>query len=618
MTTTEPTTRSDTEPIHDRFTIHRRALIGGGLATGVAAFLAAPDAGQAAAHSELGRAARWTGDAGSQGKPGLDFQAIAPSTADDVVIPDGFVAQVLVPWGDPIVPGGPAFRFDGGNTAAEQAEQFGMGHDGMHFFRMGARRGLLVINHEAVDNTVMFDAEPDWTVPENVLRSQHAHGVTVCELELRFGTWKLQSSPKARRITANSPVELTGPAAGHPLLQTAADPSGTRVLGTVNNCASGATPWNTYLTCEENFNGYFGTEDAAFVPTPLMARYGVAKSAFTPWHRGDARFDLTQHPNEPNRFGWVVEIDPFDPSSTPKKRTALGRLKHENAAFAESDDGRAVVYTGDDERFQMLYKFVSAEPWKKMLRRGKSPLDAGTLFVARFDGDGTGVWLPLVAGGVPGYADLASILVDTRGAAAAVGGTPMDRPEWVAVHPNVAGCAYGTFTNNTARATTDAANPRAANPFGHILRWQNQGGDHGATAFVWSVFALAGAGLGTGDGSTIAPGDAFGSPDGLAFDSFGRLWIETDGSQPVPCNNQLLVADPQTGDLRRFLVGPKGCEITGWTVDQDGRTVFVNIQHPGENAAYGSPAAESDWPDRAGRPRSATLAIRRADGKRFA
>lgn len=190
----------------------------------------------------------------------------------------------------------------------------------------------------------------------------------------------------------------------------------------------------------------------------------------------------------------------------------------------------------------------------------------------------------------------------------------MDRPEWVAVHPTVPGLAYGTFTNNTARVAADAANPRTNNTFGHILRWQNAAGDHGAESFVWSVFALAGKGLGTGDGSTIAPGDAFGSPDGLAVDASGWLWIETDGSQPIPCNNQMLVADPTTGDLRRFLVGPAGCELTGWTTTDDGRTVFVNIQHPGENAVIGTPNSQSNWPDFAGRPRSATLAIRRVDG----
>ncbi len=253
-----------------------------------------------------------------------------------------------------------------------------------------------------------------------------------------------------------------------------------------------------------------------------------------------------------------------------------------------------------------------------MLRAGQSPLDEGTLYVARFDADGTGAWVPLVPGSVPGYTDLASILIDTRGAAAAAGGTAMDRPEWVAVHPHVPGLAYGTFTNNTARTAADPANPRFPNPHGHILRWHNTGGDHGAETFVWSVYALGGAGLGTGDGSTIAPGDAFGSPDGLAVDQKGWVWIETDGGQPVACNNQMLVSEPATGDVRRFLVGPRGCEVTGWTVADDGRTLFVNIQHPGELATFGSPAAQSNWPDFAGRPRPATVAIQRLDGGRVA
>jgi secreted PhoX family phosphatase len=603
------------EDAHIHASLNRRTLIGGGAAAGVAAFLAGPLTTRASDDSSTTTTATNASTARSGGPSArLGFDAVAPSIADEVVVPEGYTAQVLVPWGDPVQPGGPAFRFDGLNTADEQAEQFGMGHDGMHFFPFSARRGLLAMNHEAVDNAIMFDAEPDWTDPQTVLRSQNGHGVSISELELKRGSWSQVRSKFARRITPNTPMMLTGPAAGHPSLQTTADPTGTAVLGTMNNCANGYTPWGTYLTCEENFNGFFGSDDPAFVPTPLMTSYGIAAAAGILWHRADPRFDLALNPNETNRFGWVVEIDPTAPRSTPVKRSALGRLKHENAAFTEAADGRAVVYTGDDERFQKLYKYVSARPWKKMLRQGTSPLDEGTLYVARFDSDGSGVWLPLTADTVPGYTDLASILIDTRGAAAAVGATPMDRPEWVAVHPTIAGLAYGTFTNNTARTTADPPNPRIANKFGHVLRWVNTGGDHGADSFAWSVFALAGAGLVSGDGSTIAPGDAFGSPDGLAFDAWGRLWIETDGTQPIECNNQMLVADPSTGDLRRFLVGPAGCELTGWTTTPDGRTVFVNIQHPGEAAVVGSPASQSNWPDFAGRPRSATLAIRRNDG----
>ena len=614
---TDPST---VDPIHGA--ISRRGLIGGGAAVGaLAAFgkvVGSPLTADAAAPAAFRPSTIGWGS--SRGRAGagdsaLGFIAVAPSTADAVVVPEGYHAQVIMAWGDPIHPGGPAFKFDGSNTAAEQAQQFGQGHDGMTFFESGRNRGVVAINHEFLDSSVsLYPTTPDYTDPETVLKSQNALGVAVAELELsRRGGWAVVRSNKARRITANTPMALAGPAAGHPLLQTSADPTGTRVLGTLNNCANGRTPWGTYLTCEENFNRYFGTT-AGFVPSDLMNRYGVGGGDL-PWWLADPRFDIAQNPNEPNRFGWVVEIDPNDARSTPQKRTALGRIKHENASFAEADDGRAVIYMGDDERFAFLYKYVSAQPWKRY-RGGQSPLDDGTLFVARFDADGTGTWIPLAVGpALPGYPTLADILIDTRGAATALGATPMDRPEWVAVHPSQPGLAYGTFTNNTNRTATDAANPRTNNRNGHILRWQGVGGDHGAGVFVWSVFALAGTGLGTGDGSTIAAGDAFGSPDGLAFDPDGRLWIQTDGGQPIACNNQMLAADPVTGDIRRFLVGPAGCEITGWTMTDDQRTMFVNIQHPGENAANpANPAEQSNWPDNQGRPRSATLAIRRNDG----
>ena len=277
-----------------RLPLNRRTLISGGMITGVAAFLARPGGAIAGAP---GAAAHHAGDkvdvSRSTQQVGLNFTALAASTADQVVVPDGYTATVLVPWGDPIVPGGPAFRFDGGNASTEQAQQFGMGHDGMHFFRTGGKRGLLAMNHEFVDNTIMFNATPNWNDAETVLRSQNGHGVSICELELRRGTWTHVSSPNARRITPNTPMVLTGPAAGHPLLQTTKDPSGVSVLGTFNNCSNGSTPWGTYLTCEENFNGYFGTDNAAYTPTPLMNAYGIVQTPFAAvWYHVDTPFDI--------------------------------------------------------------------------------------------------------------------------------------------------------------------------------------------------------------------------------------------------------------------------------------------------------------------------------------
>jgi secreted PhoX family phosphatase len=416
---------------------------------------------------------------------------------------------------------------------------------------------------------------------------------------------------------------LAGPAAGHPLLQTAADPTGTQALGTLNNCANGATPWAAYLTCEENFNGYFenwGPGEVTEAQQALFDSYGITEEGFGyRWAATDERFRADLHPNEPNRHGWVVEVNPWVPGSVPVKRTALGRIKHEGAAHTVNSEGRVVVYMGDDERFEYVYKFVSAGPWRELLDAGTSPLDEGTLYVARFDEDGRGAWLPLVWGEGPltaanGFADQGEVLVRTRDAADAVGATPMDRPEWAAVAPWKD--VFMTFTNNTRREEPDAANPRADNADGHILRWAEDGRDAAATSFSWDVFLLAGAGEGSGDGSTVPADAAFGSPDGLWVDGDGRVWIQTDGSQPISCNNQMLVADPWTSEVKRFLVGPAGCEVTGVTATPDQTTLFVNIQHPGEDAEPGRPTAQSSWPDGdpSGRPRSATLADRKLDG----
>jgi secreted PhoX family phosphatase len=559
------------------------------------------------------------------GEPLLGFSAVPVSTADGVRVPPGYRVQVLYGWGDPvgIASGQPAFRWDASNSADDQALQAGMHHDAIEYFPlpMGSQnstRALLAINHEYTDDGLLHpDGMKTWTA-EKVRKSQASHGVSIVEARLRGDVWEiLRPSPYARRITGYTPMRFSGPAAGHALLGTG-DP-----LGTLNNCAGGITPWGTYLTCEENFNGYF--VNAGTVP-PDQRRYGINARGFGyRWHEFDARFDAAANPLEPNRFGWVVEIDPYDSRSVPVKRTALGRFKHEGAMVTLAADGRVVVYMGDDERFEYVYKFVSRDRFNPGNRAAnRDLLDHGMLYAARFEDDGSGRWLPLQG---------TDALIQTRQAADRAGATKMDRPEWVAVHPATKD-VYLTLTNNTSRGAkdqpgTDLANPRPNNVFGHIVKWREEGGDPASASFRWDHFVLAGDSS-SPDGMKRGNirGDAFGSPDGLWFDRRGVLWIQTDVSTSVLNrgdyanlgNNQMLAADVATGDIRRFLTGPAGCEITGCTMAPDGRSLFVNIQHPGEPASErsdpASPRAVSNWPDFRpdGRPRSATLVIRREDG----
>jgi secreted PhoX family phosphatase len=597
--------------------ISRRTAIAGGMAA-FASFLAPGVA-----------------NAGGRGKKPpslLGFDPIPLGFGDEVVVPRGYSARVIIPWGTPILGSYPAFR-PGANSAEEQAQQIGMHHDGMHFFPLGkgphgSRRGLLVLNHEYTDErylhtgTTTMPPAPAWTL-EMVRKSQNAHGVAVVEIERDHrGHWDVVRSQFNRRITANTPMTMSGPAAGHRLVRTAADTRGLRPLGTINNCAHGHTPWSTYLTCEENFHGYFRVDAGPYDEehAALNAAYGIGGDRNL-WATQDPRFVVTaSDPNEPHRHGWVVEIDPFQPHSTPVKRTALGRIKHEGAFVHETKGGRVVVYMGDDEVNQYVYKFVSAGNRHALQARGRSPLDEGTLFVARFDADGSGEWLPLVHGhgpltGANGFADQGDVLVKTRLAAAALGATPMDRPEWTSVDPNT-GLVYVTLTNNTSAGKQEnPANPRTPNRWGHILRWQEARGDHAATRFEWDIFLLAGQGRGSGDGSTIADEDSFGSPDGLWVDPDGRVWIQTDGSQPSAANDQMLAANPYVTDangapeLRRFFTGVRGCEVTGVVTTPDQRTMFVNIQHPGESLP-------STWPQQDGiaTPRAATVVITKDDG----
>ena len=588
-----------------------------------------------------------------KGKP-LGFAGVPVSAADALVVSADYEAQVLYRWGDAtgMATGAPAFSADASNSWQEQMLQAGMHHDGMEFFPLdkNPRHGLLAINHEYTDDGLLHsDGMQTWTA-EKVRKSQAAHGVSVIEVVERASVWRVMPNSRyARRITASTPMLFSGPAAGHALLRTAADPSGTRPLGTLNNCAAGQTPWGTFLTCEENWNGYFSAQDK---PNPDELRYGLRSKGFGyRWHEFDERFDAVKHPNEPHRFGWVVEIDPQDPTQTPIKRTALGRIKHEGATTTLSRDGRAVVYMGDDERFEYVYKFVSRDKVKPGgYAANKELLDHGTLYVARFDAQGYGRWLPLVhgEGGLTAASDFASqadVLIKCRQAADAVGATKMDRPEWVAVHPNT-GEVFMTLTNNSVRGQggsssrmADAANPRNDNIMGHIIRWcegKGQGafasrldGDASATEFRWMHFALAGdPHAEKAEYRGTIKGDMYGSPDGLQFDGGGMLWIQTDistsamhkGAYKSMGNNVMLCADPATGETKRFLTGPAGCEITGVSFTPDRRAVFINIQHPGETASERSdpanPKAVSHWPDgpAGGRPRSATVVIRRKDG----
>ena len=440
---------------------------------------------------------------------------------------------------------------------------------------------------------------------------------------------------RIREVTAFTPFGVQGPAAGHPLMRTAADPAGRTVLGTLNNCASSRTPWGTYLSGEENFAFYFG---AGKNLDAHQQRWGLREKSFYAWESSDARFDVQKTPNEPNRFGWVVEVDPMDPDSTPIKRTALGRAAHEGAWVALTRDQRAVVYSGEDARFEYIYKFVSRDRMQPGgARANRELLDHGTLYVARFDANGRGVWLPLVHGQGPltaanGFADQGEVLIKARQASDLLGGTRMDRPEWLTID-TASRWVYCTLTNNSQRGESgkpgvDAANPRANNTMGQIIRWREDS-DHDGTGFEWNHLLLA------GDPANERPeargnvrGDFFGCPDGLGFGPNGLLWIQTDahatqmykGEFARIGNNQMLACDTATGEVRRFLTGPVNCEITGIAFTPDGTNLFISVQHPGETPSDRSdpkdPQRFSSWPDHApdGRPRSATVVIRKRDG----
>lgn len=707
----------------------------------------------------------------------LGFTAVQKNLADVVTVPTGYTVTVLYRLGDPINAATAAYANNG--TDANFAARAGDHHDGMSFFGLAATgttpdannstRGVLVMNHENINQSYLHPNGPT-TVggarpTAEVVKEIECHGVSTIEITRTSGNWAyVQNSTLNRRITPFTPMTFSGPVRGSALLFTAFSPNGTAGRGTINNCANGYMPWGTYLTCEENWAGYFrrdagdNARRAAAVgarSVTAFTRYGLntntnattgatdllrpgnySWTTAAPISTGDtsiSKFNATIDPaqpangtgdfrNEPNQYGWVVEIDPYDPASTPRKRTALGRMNHEGAWAGRMIAGvRPAFYMGDDAQNEYIYKFVSATPWAAQdaqatnrIAIGDKYLDTGTLYVARFNADGTGQWLPLTFGQVPTrratsaaevdyvFADQADVLTHARLAGDALGATPMDRPEWTAVNP-VNGEMYCTLTNNSSRVPsgatpsssqrrTDAANPRAyidvklpqgdtvnadpptssqatrGNANGHIVRLRETGDTTEATTFRWDIYAFgAGSDLDATNInlSGLTADNDFSSPDGLWFGRSSNpsglvspvLWIETDdGAYTDVTNCMLLAAMPGTvGDgttrtvtntvpstvagvvatgtqetrlgrapgaqLRRFLVGPKQCEITGIDTTPDGRTVFVNIQHPGEE---GNPTnITSNWPYSQGtangtapgnRPRSATIAITRNDG----
>ncbi|MGD9668450.1 MAG: PhoX family phosphatase [Hyphomicrobiaceae bacterium] len=621
--------------------LSRRELMSGVLAVTAITVAASPNAVLAA-----------QGEKVQSTTPSFNFAELAAGSDGDHHVAEGYDADVLISWGDAVLPDAPPF--DPANaTPQAQSRQFGYNNDFLGFIPLdgSADRGLLVVNHEYVNPELMFPGLPEnagkkvaW---DRITRNQvdvemMAHGGSIIEIRRQDGKWSVVPGSKyARRITAETDMDVSGPAAGHAKMKTAADPTGRRVKGMLNNCSGAVTPWGTWLTCEENFNGYFwgkGQMNKATAPAALK-RYGIP-AEFYHWAKFHDRFDIIKEPNESNRFGWVVEIDPFDPASTPVKRTALGRFKHEGAGNIVNRDGRFVVYQGDDERFDYVYRFVtsrSVDPSNRDANRDL--LDEGTLYVARFDADGTGVWLPLVHGKGPlgeasGFADQADVLINARVAADLLGATKMDRPEDIDANPRT-GKVYVMLTNNNKRTleSADAANPRADNRFGHIIEITPDGGDHAAPTFHWEILVRCGDPSVAQVGATFNPLTSndgwFGMPDNCAFDSLGRLWIATDGNSPATTGRADGIWAIETkgaarGTSKLFYRVPDGAEMCGPAFTPDVETLFVAVQHPGEGdekapSTFEKPSTR--WPaagNSSAPPRPSVVAITRKGGGKIA
>ncbi|TPK69665.1 PhoX family phosphatase [Mesorhizobium sp. B2-4-15] len=564
------------------------------------------------------------------------FDELEAGIDDKHHVAPGYDADVLLRWGDPLFADSP--EFDPTKQSAEaQAKQFGYNNDYVGYIPIqgSAEHGLLVVNHEYTNPHLMFPgivkivekdgkkaAEVAPLSKEQVDVEMAAHGGTIVEIRKVSGKWQVVRDGKLnRRITSNTEMALSGPVAGHDRVKTNADPSGTKVLGTVNNCAGGVTPWGTYVMAEENIHGYFSGElPEGHQESANYKRLGIPEGAYE-WGAHYDRFNLAKEPNEPNRFGWIVEVDVDDPNSTPKKRTAMGRFKHEGAESIVAKDGRVVFYLGDDERFDYVYKFVTKGTFNASDRlANKDLLDDGTLHVAKFAEDGTVEWLPIVFGQGPltaenGFAGQADVLIETRRAADLLGATKMDRPE--DIQPNaVNGKVYVMLTNNSKRKgdQVDAANPRAANAFGHIIEISESDGDFAATKGKWEVLLKCGdhsvADVGATFSTATTANGWFGMPDNCAVDSAGRLWVATDGQGPEATGRTdgLWAVDTEgaaRATSKLFFRVPIGAEMCGPLFSPDDQTAFVAVQHPGDGGedweAFGRPSYYEDpstrWPD---------------------
>jgi uncharacterized protein len=593
------------------------------------------------------------------------FKELAGGVDERHHVADGYTADVLLRWGDPLFPG--MAPFDPHMlTGEEQARRFGYNNDYIAFFPLGGDglRGILCVNHEYASPEVMFPAINRVRLGDfSMITKAHtevemaAHGVTVVEIAREGDQWRpVLDGNSNRRITASTPMTLDGPAAGHARLKTAADPTGLRALGTINNCAGGQTPWGTYLTAEENFHGYFWTDAKLPDGKPSLEGHGGAEarsyaryripSNWYSWGRYDPRFNIDVETNEANRFGWTVEIDPNDPTSTPVKHTALGRFSHEGAECIVNADGRVVLYSGDDARFEYIYRFVSRDRYRPDDRaHNMRLLSEGTLSVARFNDDGTLDWLPLVFGEGPltpdnGFQSQADVVIDARIAGDLLKATPMDRPEDVEPSPR-AGTVYAMLTNNTRRKPEqiNAANPRADNAFGHIIEMTAPDKDHAAARFRWELLVKCGdpavAEVGAHWNPATTADGWFGSPDNCAFDVEGRLWVSTDQGSAWPKSGKadgLYAVDTdgdRRGQSRLFFRAPVGAEVCGPTFTADGETLFLAVQHPGTDGVrqwkpFGRPSTFEDpatrWPDFKPDmpPRPSVLVIRKAGGGKIA